>query len=142
MANRREAKDHMGMWTHQFLEEGDEYFSSMSSFMTNQFNPEFQFMSGLQNLTVGAPSLSSSSSLPFYGTQVVLDSQVNAPIEGWHLRRAIPVTYSNNCTSLQATAIKTPFKDCHHKDAFLHHLNEICQAKTEPSIKSTSRSLE
>ena len=36
------AKDHKGMWTDQFLEEGDEYFSSMSSFKTNQFNPEFQ----------------------------------------------------------------------------------------------------
>jgi len=65
LANGRKAKDHMVMWPDEFLEEGDDYFSSMSSFMTNQFNPEFQFMSGLQNPTVGAPSLSSSSSLPY-----------------------------------------------------------------------------
>ena len=59
MANRREAKDHMGMWTHQFLEEGDEYYYSMNSFKTNQFNPEFQLMGGLMNPTVGASPLHS-----------------------------------------------------------------------------------
>ena len=106
------AKDHMRMWTDQFLEEGDEYFSSMSSFMTNQFNPEFQFMSGVPNPTVGAPSLSSSSRLQRNPADV--------------LKQLYKLTGDCNYNA---------FKDCHHKDAFLQHANETCQAKTEPSIK-------
>ena len=106
MANGREAKDHMVMWTDQFLEEGDEYFSSMSSFMTNQFNPEFQFMSGVQ-------------------IQLLEHHHLVHPA----VYKTTLLTYSNNCTSLQATAIKTPFKDCHHEDAFLHQINKNVKPK-------------
>ena len=95
-----------------FLEEGDEYVSSMNLYMTNQFNPEFQFMSGLRNPTVGAPSLSSSSRLQRIPADVLKQLY----------------KFTGNCNY-------NAFKDCHHEDTFLQHDNEIYQAEKKPSIK-------
>ena len=69
-----------------------------------------------------------------HGTHVP-GSQANTPIEGLASLKSNPGEVLKQLYKLRATAIKTPFKDCHHEDAFLHHVNEICQAETEPSIK-------
>ena len=107
-----QANNQRGVWTNQFLEEGDEYFASMSSYMTNQFNPEFQLVSGLMNPTVEVSSLGSFSRLQ--GDPVDVHKQLYS----------FTSDYNNNA-----------FEDCHHQDAFLQHVYEIFWDETEPSVE-------
>ena len=70
--------------------------------MTNQFNPEFQLMSGLTNPTVRASSLSSFNRLKSNPADV--------------LKQLYSFTSDYNYNA---------FKDCLHEDAFLQHVYEI-----------------
>ena len=105
------AKDPIGVWTDQFLDQGDEYLDSMSSFKTNQFDPEFQLMGGLMNPTVGASSFGSFSK--HEGTADVQQELYSFTGD-----------YNNNA-----------FEDCHHQDAFLQHVYEVFRDESEPSVE-------
>ena len=67
----------------------------MNLYMTNQFNPEFQFMSGLLNPTVEAPSLSSFSRLQSNAADV--------------LKQLYRFTGNYNYMPLRIVITKTPF---------------------------------
>jgi len=58
-----------------------------------------------------------------HGTHVP-GSQANAPIEGLASLKSNPSEVLKLLYKLRATAIKTPFKDCHHEDAFYTKLME------------------
>ena len=109
------AKDHIGMWTDQFLEEGDEYYYSMSSFKTNQFDPEFQLMGGLMNPTVRASPLHSCNRQQGNTTDTTDVQKELYSFTG---------DYNENA-----------FEDCQHQDAFLQHVYEKFRDKTEPSVE-------
>ena len=106
------AKDHIRMWADQFLEEGDEYYYSMNSFKTNQFDPEFQLMGGLMNPTVGASPLHSC------GRQQDNTADVQKELYSF------TGDYNNNA-----------FEDCQCQDAFLQHVYEEFRDETEPSVE-------
>ena len=81
--------------------------------MTNQFNPEFQFMGGLINPTVGASSFDSFSRLQ--GNPADVHKQLYS----------FTGDYNDNV-----------FEDYHHQDAFLQHIYEVFRDETEPSVES------
>ena len=88
------------------LEEGDEYVSSMNLYMTNQFNPEFQFMSGVQ-------------------IQLLEHHHLVHPA----VYKTTLLTYSNNCTSWQATAITTPLRIVITKTPFYNMFMKYVEPK-------------